>query len=240
MTSTAESSGEVLANRDLFAIRLGIPESKLTDFVSTVAVFTGGATVTALGTYLAWLASLGPIGHVLAWLGVISTPAVVWPAAIGGVVLAGGVYGTKKILRFYSSFANLEGKRSFTSPLSDLAIAVADVVFLPLTILARADAKLHPLEIQHIKSQMEKWGYDIAFVDAYLQSALDEDINASMDRFTIILKEIRKGVRTKYLRDVCIGQMKKEVLQMGREIMEVDGIVDFREQILLDNYAKNL
>jgi hypothetical protein len=238
MTETVEPAGKVLVNRDLFAIKLGIPQSKSADFFKVVAVFTGGATATTLATYLSGLASLGPVGQVLVYLGVVSAPAVLWPAVVGGAVLAGGVYGTSRILRMYSSATTLEGKRSFSSPLSDLAIAVADVVFLPLTILIRADEKSHPDEKQQVRAFMLDWGYGEVFIEDYLQSSLDEEVNASVDRFNQLLQELRRGKNKKFLRDVCIGRMKKQVLEMGRRVMEADGAIDFREQILLDYYAK--
>jgi tellurite resistance protein len=230
----------VIANRDSFAVKLGVPPNKVADFLKTVATFAGGATGTALASYFMWLASLGTVGQFLAGFGVIAAPAVLWPAAIGGTVLAGGVYGTNKLLGLYSSLTVIEGKRCFSSPLSDLGLAVAEAVFLPLTILVRADGESHPAEKQQVRDLMVEWGYDEAFVEDYLRLSLGEEVNASLDRFKQLLKEIRKGKDRKYLRDVCVRRMKKQVLQMGRQIMEADGVIDFREQILLEHYKKIL
>jgi hypothetical protein len=231
---------KVLANRELFAIKLGIPDSYLAELTTALTAFSAGAAGTGVVTYLTAIASMSPFGHFLVWLGVASAPAVLWPAALGGVVLAAGAYGTRQVQRMYSSVTVIEGKRSFSNPLSELALAVADIVFLPLTILIRADGKSMPAEIQQITKNMEAWGYDSDFIETFLKSSLDEDINASMDRFKTLLQEIRNGKEQKLLRDVCVRRMKKQVLAMGREIMESDGNIDFREQNLLDHYAKSL
>lgn len=141
------------------------------------AVMTGG-TVTA-ATIMAYLASLGPFGHLLALIGLTNLP---WALALGlGVGAAGLTFGSSKWIRKWRKSAIKEIPRFLGCPRDLLALAVAKVLLTPCVLLSA--------DVRNASRALENaWGYNRAFLKWLRSEIADPEGGGSL---TAIAKMLR-------------------------------------------------
>jgi len=228
----------VLADREKFALRLGVPEKKLGEFFKyTKALVVGGGGGAAVG-YFSWLAGLGVFGKILAAAGLVAGPTIVAPLAVGAALVAGGTFITGRVRKKYSRVTEIKGKKSFTSPLTELALQIADLVFSPMVRVARIDGELKDCELELIREKMLHWGYSDEFSDDFISEYTEKDLDDLIASYQALTEEASKSPLLK--KDTSIKALRKRVVELCWEVAKSDDEIDISEKELISQIKQLL
>lgn len=186
------------------------------------AAVTAAKSATVASTFFAPTGLLSAIG-----IGTAVTP-------VGWVIAAG----------FLTSGAWLGISRYSKKTLSDRATVIPDFINTPMDVLAiglfkliaplvmkiaDADGHIDEVERDHINNYFVKeWGYDKTFVTGGL-ALIESDLSEfSIKELAITLAEFKKANP-----DCNYGSMSKEIVGLLRNTMEVNGVIDEREEMAI-------
>ncbi len=197
MNTTSSNPISVVADRDKFAMQLGIPSSRVQEMAIPVVGGILIATTIGLGHYLALLTHLGILTKLAVLAGVSAAPSPAAPiviAVLSGLVGTSVIYSIGKLQAFHKT------PKSYNSPLDHLGAAIAPYLFWTAATLAMPDDKIAPKERSFIRREMRKWGYEekwikqsISAAERLGREAIIADLTASCGSLKKIIHKITHG-----------------------------------------------
>lgn len=189
------------------------------------AVVGFGAAKTSLvaSTFFAPSGFLGAIG-----VGTAATP-VGWAVA-AGVVGAGLSFAIGKHLVRGSSSQVRSIPDCISTPMDVLAVGLFDLIGMLGVKLALVDGNFDPREKERLKTYfVDEWGYDESFVEVGLEQLEIEADAQSIREVAEHLANFKKQNR-----DCNYSTMAKEILLFLKDLSQVDGRVDEREELAIE------
>jgi uncharacterized tellurite resistance protein B-like protein len=213
-----------IGERAYTSLRLKNNLTSVWDCMGAAASGAGlASSATVASTFFAPNALLGALGIATA-----STP-IGWIVAAG--VVSGGTWlGLTKFLNKQTNNRVITIPEFINTPMDVLALAIFDLL-APLAFkIAEIDGEIAESE-EHMITQyfVKQWGYDQTFISEaclFTKSKIDE----------VSIKDIATALATfkKENPDCDYESMTKDVLIFLKEIIEVDGVVDEREEMALE------
>jgi len=224
----SEDIDNIVADPEKFRKKLGIGSDafkllskadKLDGFISSAAV--GGAG--SLGVWAVWSSSLGVLGNVAAFFGLVATP-------IGWVALAGGAgfatsYGINRLLGSAKQGAVTEIPNFINTPIDVLGGSICEVLAPILLKIAHADNDFSVEEKETISNYFtNQWGIN----PAYIENLISEIGNEFTEFDYVILADSLKELALES-GDMKYDYMVKQIISAAEEVMTSDGSIDERE-----------
>jgi hypothetical protein len=169
----SEEVTSVVDNSDKFRRKLNIGSdafrylSKAENLGSFTTALSTGAGIASI-SYIGWMASIGTLGKLGLFIGVMSTPAGWLTAAgIGG---AATVLITRRLFQSVKKEAVTEVPNFINSPLDVLGSAICDLICPILFKIAYADGHIADQEQEKIKGYLiNQWGINSGYVDGLIK-----------------------------------------------------------------------
>lgn len=197
----------------------------------TTALSTGAGIASI--TYFGWMASIGTLGQLGLFIGVVSTPAG-WLAAAG----AGGaatVFLTRRIFQSVKKEAITEIPNFINSPLDILGSSICDLVCPILIKIAHADGHIVPQEIDKIKSYfIDQWGINTDYFNGLLKF---DEANLHDFEWSDLSKTLKGIAKTG---DLKYSTMANEVIVIATEVMACDNEVHPSELLEIERLKSAL
>ena len=234
----SEEITSVVENSDKFRrkLNIGADAFKYLSNAENLGSFTTALTTgvgVALITQMGWMASIGMLGKLGLFIGLVSTPAG-WIAAAG----AGGAATAFIIQRLFRSLkkeAITEVPNFINSPLDILGSSICDLTCPILLKIAYADGQITNQEHEKIKGYLiDEWGINSDYVDGLLKINEDHLCDFEWDGLKTMLKDIEKTGDLKY------STMASEIITTAEEVMACDNEIHPDELLEMDRLRKSL
>jgi hypothetical protein len=208
-------------------------KNRLREFYDTIGMGATGAGIAKSSLVAgALFAPAAPTG-VLSWLGLAAPAAAATPigwVVAAAVVMGGGYYGINRwMAQGQGSFVDTIPKY-INTPLDVLGARLMDLLGGLAVRVSQIDGRIDPAETELISTHfVEDWGFDAA----YTQRALDF-LASGADEFRVksMAAELARFQSTNP--DCNASAMQAQLMSFLRELVEVDGIVDEREELALE------
>jgi hypothetical protein len=212
----------IIENDTAFSVHLGVPKNVLKMIGKPVLAGMGGFA-------LAVFALSNPIGIGL----------TVATVAAGGSVILDKI--PKK---------TQQGKKFFHTPLSQLGVNVANLVFFPVLGMAFSDGKVSPTELEFIKDEMKDWGYATQYIDTFIEEKkkrLEEIYKRKGEALSLLSQEFSEnkknaldndmGIKPK---DVDFAKLDAKTIELCEKIRNEEGVILPSNQKYLEYLKKHL
>lgn len=237
VTSDFSNVLHILANPEKFKVKLGIGGEAYTSIkagkligqiwslgtASSVGAGTAAA-VTAPSAWGSFLISAGLASNPTGWI-------------IGAAMAsAGAVYGVSRLFNSYQKSRVDDLPKFLNTNLDKLSASLFDFLGSLSLKVAAIDGHLDQSEKNAIKSYFsEEWGYDVNYLDSAL-SVLEENINRAR------LPEMTKAFAEFAINnsDCNFEALRQEIKAILTEVAEADGLLDEREEIVIEHINKSL
>jgi hypothetical protein len=232
MNTTSSNPISVVADRDKFAMQLGIPSSRVQEMAIPVVGGILIATTIGLAHYLALVANLGFLTKMAVAAGVLAAPS---PAAPIVIAVLSGLVGTSVIYSIRKLQALHKTPKSYNSALDHLGAVIAPYLFWTAATLAMPDDKIAPKERSFIRREMRKWGYQQKWINQFIsdaeglgREAIIADLTASSGSLKKIIHKITNG-------DCSSQQIKVLAKSITKQVWAITG---YCPDAKADNYKR--
>lgn len=213
------SKGKVVADKEKFSIRLGVPSDTFDRIGKPLVV--GGACAATGAFITSHIIGSATVIKVLGITLYASSGPVGW--AIGAAVVAGGAGCSAYVLgrKLKDRFGNTGTyRKDFDGNLSEIGELVADIVFRPMVALAASDWSDDKGD--YIIRKLEHWGYDGEWAKVFLQNLRECKGDVLGDTVEMISNEgfdwkkfKDDEIQRKPLFDLAVKQLEEAALDLG-------------------------